>query len=280
MMESLLLEAMNKIKSVEDKARDTPSAANQVQYPEEFNNGAPVITARPWLRVKTATIIIATQSKGYTEESFQTDVRETVRYFQLEEGMYKGILLKPVANSDNILDSVDATAKMREVVKMMNSNTVLYRCNVERSATAEAQTGETIHGRAQGQVVVTTADSYTLRIVSPGVKTSSFIFKGLEYLLNNWHVPVKWVQFITNGEIIINGEIQEDMFQDFWTSACVNELVEAVQFVNLSRYLPFGYFKGKCSKLNKTGHDDQTAAQPADQPGALLGASTYAIMRE
>src|SRR5579863_1758201 len=111
MMESLL-EAMNKMKSPEDKARDTPSAANQVQYPEEFNNGAPVITARPWLRAKTATIIIATQSRGYTEESFQTDIRETVRYFQLEEGMYKGILLKPVANNDTILDSVDATAKM------------------------------------------------------------------------------------------------------------------------------------------------------------------------
>jgi hypothetical protein len=274
MMESLLLEAINKKKSVEDKARDTPSAANQVQYPEEFNNGAPVITARPWLRAKTATIIIATQSKGYTEESFQTDVRETVRYFQLEEGMYKGILLKPVANNNDILDSVDATEKMREVVKMMNSNTVLYKSNMEQSTTAQLRTGETIHGRAQGQVIVTTAGSYTLRIVSPGVKTSGFIFKGLEYLLNHWQAPTKSVQFITNGEL------EKDTFQDFWTSACVNEVVEAVQFVNLSRYLPFGYFKGKCSKLNKTGHDDQAAAQPADQPGALLGASTYAIMRE
>ena len=251
------MEAMNKMKS-EDKARDTPNAANQVQYPEEFNNGVPVITALPWLRAKTATIIIATQSKGYTEESFQTDVRETVRYFQLEEGMYKAILLKPIANNEDILDPVDAAEKMREVVKMMNRSTILYMSNVEQSATAQLPTGETIHGRAQGQVIVTTASSYTLRIVSPGVATSSFIFKGLEYLLNHWQAPVKSVQFITNAEI------RENMFQDFWTSACVNELVEAVQFVNLSRYLPFGYFKGKCSKLNKTSHDDQAAAQPVD----------------
>ena len=44
--------------------------------------------------------------------------------------------------------------------------------------------------------------------------------------------------------------------------------------MNLSRYLPFGYFDGKYKKLHKTGHvdtDEPTAHPGVDQSTALLG---------
>ena len=95
------------------QARVTPNAANQVQYPEEFNNNVPVITALPLQKQKILTIIIATQSRGYTAESFNTDVRKTVDYFEIGPNDYQTILLKPVAaDLDKILDSADATDKL------------------------------------------------------------------------------------------------------------------------------------------------------------------------
>ena len=110
-----------------------------------------------------------------------------------------------------------------------------------------------------------TASTYSLRIVSLGVKASDFIFTALEYMLNHWRVPDKYVQFVTNGET------DNNKFQEFWTSACVNQLVQAVQFVNLSRYLPFGYFDGKYKKLHKTGH------VYTDEPTSRLGLSVALI---
>ena len=96
MMESIM-ENISKMKDIADRARDTPNAANQVQYPAEFNNCVPVITAVPLQPTKINTIIIATQSKGYPEKSFVTDVKKTVDYFKLDYGMYLEILLKPVS---------------------------------------------------------------------------------------------------------------------------------------------------------------------------------------
>ena len=91
------MENFAKMKDIADRARDIPNAANQVQYPAEFNNCVPVITAVPLQPAKIDTIIIATQSKGYTEKSFETDVKKTVDFFKLDYGMYLPILLKPVS---------------------------------------------------------------------------------------------------------------------------------------------------------------------------------------
>ena len=281
MMESLM-ENM-KMKEIADRVRDTPNAANQVQYPAEFNNCVPVFTAVPLQSTKINTIIIATQSKGYPEESFRIDVKKTVDYFKLEYGMYVEILLKPVSEELAVLDSEDAAAKLKRVVDMMNSKTVLYRSNTEQSANTQLPTGVTYHGHKQDEVIITTSSTYSLRIVSLGVKSCSFVFTALEYMLNHWCVPNKYVQFITNGET------EKNKFQKFWTSACVNQLVQAVQFVNLSRYLPFGYYDGKYKRLHKTGHvytdeatacletDQSLALRESDQPTALVAAATHAM---
>lgn len=259
MMESTLLDMVMRKKDIADRARETPNAANQVQYPAEFNNCVPVMTAVPFQQAKMNTIIIATQSKGYTEESFATDVDETVRYFQLEEDKYKAILLKPVSEDlPEVLDSADAATKLKQVVDMMNEKTVLYRGQTEHAASTQLPTGETVHDRSQDEVIITTSSTYNLRIVSLGVKSTGFVFTALEYLVNHWYVPDKYVQFVTNGE---TGKHE---FAEFWTSACVNRLVHAVQFVNLCRYLPFGYFKGKCKKMHQTGHVNM------DQPAAAM----------
>lgn len=228
------------------KVRETPNAANQVQYPQEFNNTVPVITALPFQREKVNTIIIATQSPGYTEESFDTDVRKTVEYFELDPGMYVAILLKPTREDLEVLDSVDAVQKLRRVVDLMNRSTVVNFCETERSETKQQATDEFRHVRQKEEVIITTRSAYAIRIVSLGVRSSSFIFKALEFVINQWLVPQKYVQFITNGEI------EDEKFMKFWTSACINQLVKAVQFVNLNSYKPFGYYDGSCKKLNKT----------------------------
>lgn len=234
--------------STRSKARKIPNAANLVQYPEVFNNSVPEISARPMEMSPTATVIIATQSQGYTEESFKTDVRETVNFFGLPRGLYEEILLKPVAEDIEILDSADAVKQMQQVVRKMNKATVKEVKTTTYSESAPLDNGDTRHGSFVKEDIVTTAATYTLRIVSLGVATSNFIFKALEYLLNHWRVPLKSVQFVTNGET------EDHKFTDFWTTACINELVQQVQFVNISRYLPFGHYRGKGAKLLKTGH--------------------------
>jgi len=67
---------------------------------------------------------------------------------------------------------------------------------------------------------------------------------------------------------VTNGEIKDGKFMDFWISACVNELVQQVQFVNLQRYLPFGYYHGKGTKLLKTGQWNLTNTD--DEPQIYL----------
>jgi len=47
MMEEALSRALGRQKETRDRARKTPNAANQVQYPEDFNNTVPVIIAAP-----------------------------------------------------------------------------------------------------------------------------------------------------------------------------------------------------------------------------------------
>ena len=253
-MESII-RGLTKHEETHTRARETPNAANQVQYPEEFNNTVPVITAFPLQKKEIATIIIATQSKGYTEESFNTDVMKTVDYFGIARGTYQAILLKPVLEELNVLDSADATVKLREVVKMMNARTVLYMNDRQCRGASELPTGETMYYHSTEEVVITTSSMCTLRIVSLGVAESGFIFTALEYIVNHWRAPDKYVQFVTNGEI------QHGKYFDFWTGACINQLVKAVQFVNLQSYLPFGYYKGKCKKLNKTTLDQRAACK-------------------
>ena len=243
------------------RARETPNAANQVQYPEEFNSTVPVIIAAPLQKWKINTIIIATQSKGYTEESFRTDVERTNDYFELQPGMYEAILLKPVLEDLDVLDAADATDKLRRVVDTMNRNTVFSMSDVQGRTTTTLPSGETRHNRFKGEIIITTSSEYTLRIVSLGVATSGFIFTALEYIVNGWRAPKKKVQYVTNGEMELHKVF------NFWSSACVNELVDAVQFVYLPSYLPFGYYKGKCKKLNKTNNQLYTD-QPAE-PSAL-----------
>jgi len=184
-------------------------------------------------------------------------VRRTVDYFHLEPSRYHEILLKPVLADLDVLDAADATDKLRRVVEVMNRSTVLYMNDTRGYATSQLPTGETTHNRFKGEVIITTSSMYTLRIVSLGVASSGFIFTALEYIVNGWHAPNKTVQFVTNGEM------EGHKFIEFWTSACVNELVQAVQFVNLQRYLPFGYYKGKCKQLNKTGQ--MCTDQPLEQ---------------
>jgi len=233
----------------EDEAREIPNASNQVEYPEEFHSWTPVITAAPMQRGKVATIIIATESPGYPSESFDTDVKATLRYFNMEPDdrfMYQEILLKPATK--NILDSADARQKLKRVVDLMNRSTVLYASNLEQSAQSDLPSGGTLHSRLQGEVTVTTHSGYILRIVLVGVKAAHrFIFKALEYLVNQWMAPNKYVQFVTSGEIKAKGELL-----DFWTSACVNQLVQQVQFVHLDRYLPFGVYEGNCNRMYKS----------------------------
>jgi len=142
-------------------------------------------------------------------------------------------------------------------VDLMNRCTVSYVNDTEHSARTQLPSGETLHGRVRGEVIITTSSVCTLRIVSLGVAASGFTFTALEYLVNHWRVPEKLVQFVTNGEM------EKEKFLDFWTSACINQLVSAVQFVNLQRYLPFGYYKGKCKKLNKTTQVEQRTDRPA-----------------
>jgi len=235
-------------KEIADKAREIPNAANEVQYPDEFHNWVPVITAAPMQQGKVATIIIATESKGYPEESFNTDVAMTLSYFKIDPDdriVYQAILLKPA--TERVLDSADARQKLKRVVDLMNRSTVLYTSNVEQSSQSEQPSGGTLHSRLQGEVTITTHSKYMLRIVSIGVAAPDFIFDALEYLVNHWVAPNKYVQFVTNGEIKAKGELL-----DFWTSACINQLVQQVQFVNLCRYLPFGYHDGRCKRMNKS----------------------------
>jgi len=238
-----------KDKEIEENAKETPNAANQVQYPDEFNNWVPVITAAPMQQAKVATIIIATESKGYPEESFNTDVATTLSYFKIDpedQFMYQAILLKPA--TEKVLDSADARKKLKKVVDLMNRSTVLYAGEIDESSQSDLDPSGTLNSRLQGEVTITTHSKYILRIVSFGVAAPhAFIFEAMEYLLNHWKVPCKYVQFVTNGEMKAKGELL-----DFWTSACVNQLVQQVQFVNLSRYLPFGYYKGNCKRMNKS----------------------------
>ena len=177
--------------------------------------------------------------------------------------MYHAILLKPVRDDLKVLNAADATDKLRRLVEDLNKSTVSYMNTTKQSATAQLPTGETVHGSFKGEVIITTSSRYALRIVSLGVATSGFIFTALEYIVNGWHAPNKSVQFVTNGEV------EGDRFIKFWASACVNELVEAVQFVNLQSYLPFGYYKGKCKQLNKTG---QMSTDRPSEPSAITEA--------
>ena len=246
-----LKDAMNgKMKEkIENDAREIPNASNEVEYPDEFHNWTPVITAAPMQQGKVATIIIATESPGYPQESFDTDVKTTLRYFNMDPDdsfSHQAILLKPATK--NILDSADARQKLKRVVDLMNRSTVVYASNMQQSAQSDLPSGGTLHSRLQGEVTVTTHSSYILRIVLVGVKAAHrFIFKALEYLVNQWMAPNKYVQFVTSGEIKAKGELL-----DFWTSACVNQLVEQVQFVHLDRYLPFGFYEGECKKMHKS----------------------------
>jgi len=244
-------------------ARETPNVANQVQYPKEFYNTVPVITALPLKKQKITTIIIATKSRGYTEESFNTDVRKTAEYFGLDPTMYEAILLLPSREDLKVLDSADAVDKLRRVVDKMNSDTVLHDNLQQRSETEQLSTGDIRHVRKSEEVIITTASAYAVRIVSLGVATSNFIFEALEFMVNHWRVPHKAIQFITNGEI------EDDKFLKFWTSACINDLVRLVQFVNLKKYLSFGYYDGSCKKLNKTcpwNADERALPNQADKP--------------
>jgi hypothetical protein len=210
-------EGLRSLRETRARARETPNAANQVQYPEDFNNSVPVIIATAMQKTRTATIIVATQSPGYTEDSFNTDVRKTVDYFKLLPDMYHVILLKPVREDLEVLDAADATDKLRRVVEELNRSTVLYMNDMRGCATTELRTGETTHNRFRGEVIITTFSTYTLRrIVSLGVATSGFIFKALEYIVNGWHAPNKSVQFVTNGEV------EDGKFLKFWTSACLH----------------------------------------------------------
>lgn len=82
---------------------------------------------------------------------------------------------------------------------------------------------------------------YMLRIVSVGVGYTEFLFEALEFLLKEWRQPVEE----KNVQFIIRNDTVNRRFINFWEDACIKKLCQYVQYVNLSKYLPFGYYKNE-----------------------------------
>ena len=210
-----------------------------MQYPTEFKNSAITLRATPFYKDVIGTIVIATQSKGYDNESFERDVKSTSQFFKLNpDGIIK-VLLKPVAKEDNVLDAKDATRQMVDVVNLLNTSREHFvRHNVQIA-------DDTGRRAVNIETTITEFNSPLryIRIICLGVAMTKFIFKALEYMLNEWLDEDKYVQFVTNGD-----DPKANLVK-FWKDAIISNLCKEVQYVNLQDYLPFGYYDGKCKKL-------------------------------
>lgn len=261
-------------KNIEDnmsraqKVMDTPNKANEVQFPKQISSHTLQISSVPFDKSCFPTIIIATQTAGYTGDQFTTDVEKVTAFFNLSENQIIKILLKPImavnlptqpntVDLSDVLDSADAANQLEKAV-------VLVRKGMPAPQLSDQPNPN----------MTTLYQTYTrvqmlsrLRIVSLGVKFSQFFFQALEYLLNQWESPAKSVQFVTNGET------ENYLKLRFWKTACINNLVGKVDFVNLSDYLPFGYYDdGKGIKLTAVA-----AVDTADETTASSQSSAVAV---
>ena len=242
----------NRGSNSKEKDEDDTNACNsnfEVQYPTEFRNSAITLRATPFYKDVIGTIIIATQCKGYDEESFKRDVEATSQFFNLNPESIIKVLLKPVANEKKVLDAKDATRQMVEVVNLLNKNRESF---VKHNVKLSDDSGRRIFKIEATSVEFNPPLPY-MRIICLGVAMTDFTFKALEYMLNEWHDQAKYVQFITYGDstrtsLIFSGTITTLL--QFWKDAIINNLCTEVQYVNLQDYLPFGYYDGKCKKFS------------------------------
>lgn len=141
-----------------------------------------------------------------------------------------------------VLDSQDATEKITKAVQYINKGKRIMSSLGPSGPTVLAQTS---FGAEQGidQATQSLPGMYWLRIVSVGIGYTDFGFKALEFLLNEWNAPKgeRCIQFIIKNDTISRRYI------NFWESACIKKLCKWVDYVNLSEYLPFGYYKGECN---------------------------------
>lgn len=294
-----------------------PSKANLVHFPKTMRNEVLYIRSTPMRYDKTATIIIATISKGYTSDMFEDDVKKICKIFKLEaedsklvqkialkpiEGVYekpteqsleveddnqdqmpgldkdqmpgldqdpmpflknfKKILKDPMPfsninkmlkdedandNLKEVLDSEDAREKITKAVEYISKGSLIWDPDSNDPMGFPAD-----HSEFGIESTTSTSDPNIkrspglrfLRIVSVGVGYTKFLFKALEFLLNEWKSPVetKCVQFI------LRCDTQSRKFISFWESACIKRLCSWAEFVDLSEYLPFGHYKGVCNK--------------------------------
>lgn len=214
--------SVNNPETIVQRIRETPNEANRVQYPLKFHNKIVKINASKFDRSPIPTVIIAIENGGYSESLFRSDVRSTLSYFHLDYNQVREILLKPAGPNFEVVNSGEATMQMEKIVKLLNRGTQNTSVNSDSST---MRLGSLTH----------------LRIVSLGISYSKYYFDALEYLLNHWEGPyeLKYVQYITKLDSNNCEKLR------FWKTACTNNLIGEVQFVNLNDYLPFGHYKNE-----------------------------------
>ena len=231
------------------KIIDDPNQLHELQIPKQISNKILEIRSVPLDTAACPTIIIASQTAGYNAVQFKRDVEKVTAYFKLKNFQVAEILLKPIKPEfSDVVDSADAAKQMEDAVEFVSRGTM---------ATRKLSQAEMSHP----------AQNLTrLRIVHLGVSYSKLFFQALEYLLNNWESQEKSVQFVTKGDDEHYKKLR------FWKTACINNLVSKVEYINLSEYLPFGYYHdGKGVKLNADPDADDTAkaaASSRDHPHA------------
>jgi len=221
--------------SLSMKAVNTPNITNELQLPTQFFHPVIELQSNGLFMEKMPTLVVGTETKGYTQEMFDRDFSKVKKFFSLEESIYP-VFLKPVSQELNrILDTSNATSQVHSLIELMNSNTELGSLELYRKLILKREQGNIVHFQSAEETIAVNG-SPNLRIVSVGVSYSEFIFQALNYLLRNWSASYKHVYFITSSE-------PGQKYFDFWKKACVMNLCHKVQYVNLEDYKPFGYYK-------------------------------------
>jgi hypothetical protein len=243
------------------KMDETPSKAHLVQFPKKMENEVLRIHAKPMYSNIVGTIIIATVTRGYTETMFEDDVITTCEYFKIkcddkklptdDQINVRKILLKPVNLDEEdtdlklALDSKDATEQIMEVVNYINTGS---RILTNQGNVAPPVVTNTIFcSDIKGATKTEYRGMNYIRIVHLGNAYCDFEFKALEYILNNWNVEDKE----KNVQFVINRDTSKREFLNFWEGACIQKLCEQIEYIDLSKYLPFGHYKGKCRKYQR-----------------------------
>lgn len=186
------------------KRKSAPSMGHCAFIPKQLKSPVIYLESRDWKENQFPTLFVGSIAVNYTEEMWETDVKRWETFLHDDKSPSGKIKLQPIADSPQVLDSIDAIEKIE-----------------------------------QARVVLKNYSIHSLRIVVIGMQHSDFLFDAIEYLLNEWKGP-KEEKLIEHVEFLTAGDTDKHKIERFAKWLCLSGACKNLTFVNTQEYHPFG----------------------------------------